>query len=182
VGRLPRRDEAKNDAGRKREEKSGGCGQEALGRVLEFEDPASAIVFCRTRVEVDELTDTSTASVVPVDVDGVVWRRFLRLQELPPKARAAAFEFAVTRGALEQNKPVLGICGGQQLLHVVLGGKLIQHIPDVIGHLGHNPEPGVFGDTEIALDAGSLGACSALPMWRWGAGTRAGSGTFVLRR
>ena len=30
----------------------------ALGRVLEFEDPASAIVFCRTRIEVDELTDT----------------------------------------------------------------------------------------------------------------------------
>jgi ATP-dependent RNA helicase DeaD len=30
----------------------------ALGRVLEFEDPASAIVFCRTRLEVDELTDT----------------------------------------------------------------------------------------------------------------------------
>ncbi len=31
---------------------------QALGRVLEFEDPASAMVFCRTRVEVDELTDT----------------------------------------------------------------------------------------------------------------------------
>jgi ATP-dependent RNA helicase DeaD len=30
----------------------------ALGRVLEFEDPKSAIVFCRTRLEVDELTDT----------------------------------------------------------------------------------------------------------------------------
>ena len=30
----------------------------ALGRILEFEDPASAIVFCRTRIEVDELTDT----------------------------------------------------------------------------------------------------------------------------
>jgi ATP-dependent RNA helicase DeaD len=30
----------------------------ALGRVLEFEDPASAMVFCRTRLEVDELTDT----------------------------------------------------------------------------------------------------------------------------
>ncbi|HQZ37578.1 MAG TPA: DEAD/DEAH box helicase [Vicinamibacterales bacterium] len=30
----------------------------ALGRILEFEDPTSAIVFCRTRVEVDELTDT----------------------------------------------------------------------------------------------------------------------------
>jgi ATP-dependent RNA helicase DeaD len=29
----------------------------ALGRILEFEDPASAIVFCRTRIEVEELTD-----------------------------------------------------------------------------------------------------------------------------
>ena len=34
---------------------------QALGRVLEFEDPASAIVFCRTRIEVDELTDTLKA-------------------------------------------------------------------------------------------------------------------------
>jgi ATP-dependent RNA helicase DeaD len=30
----------------------------ALGRILEFEEPASAIVFCRTRLEVEELTDT----------------------------------------------------------------------------------------------------------------------------
>ena len=30
----------------------------ALGRILDFEEPASAIVFCRTRLEVDELTDT----------------------------------------------------------------------------------------------------------------------------
>jgi ATP-dependent RNA helicase DeaD len=34
---------------------------DALSRVLEFEDPASVIVFCRTRVEVDELTDTLKA-------------------------------------------------------------------------------------------------------------------------
>jgi ATP-dependent RNA helicase DeaD len=33
----------------------------ALGRVLEFEDPKSAIVFCRTRIEVDQLTDTLNA-------------------------------------------------------------------------------------------------------------------------
>ncbi|MGI8673176.1 MAG: DEAD/DEAH box helicase, partial [Luteitalea sp.] len=33
----------------------------ALGRVLDFESPTSAIVFCRTRLEVDELTETLTA-------------------------------------------------------------------------------------------------------------------------
>ncbi len=33
----------------------------ALGRVLDFESPKSAIVFCRTRIEVDELTDTLNA-------------------------------------------------------------------------------------------------------------------------
>jgi ATP-dependent RNA helicase DeaD len=34
---------------------------DALGRMLEFEAPTSAIVFCRTRVEVDELTDILTS-------------------------------------------------------------------------------------------------------------------------
>lgn len=42
------------------------------------------------------------------------------------------FETAITLGAIKQNMPILGICGGQQLLNVVLGGTLIQHIPDVI--------------------------------------------------
>jgi ATP-dependent RNA helicase DeaD len=30
----------------------------ALGRVLDVESPESAIVFCRTRTEVDQLTET----------------------------------------------------------------------------------------------------------------------------
>jgi len=34
---------------------------EALGRILDIETPAAAIVFCRTRTEVDELTETLNA-------------------------------------------------------------------------------------------------------------------------
>src|SRR5206468_2421970 len=33
----------------------------ALGRLLDVENPASAIVFCRTRLEVEELTETLNA-------------------------------------------------------------------------------------------------------------------------
>jgi ATP-dependent RNA helicase DeaD len=33
----------------------------ALGRILDLESPAAALVFCRTRTEVDELTETLTA-------------------------------------------------------------------------------------------------------------------------
>ena len=33
----------------------------ALGRILDFESPKSAIIFCRTRLEVDELTETLNA-------------------------------------------------------------------------------------------------------------------------
>src|SRR5690606_25891415 len=48
------------------------------------------------------------------------------------KDQRTQFEFAITRGAIERNIPILGICGGEQLLAVVLGGSLIQHIPDRI--------------------------------------------------
>lgn len=64
------------------------------------------------------------------------------------KNRRTAFEFAMARGCVERNIPILGICGGQQLLNVVLGGTLIQHIPDsvkdALAHEQPNPrtEPG----------------------------------------
>lgn len=64
------------------------------------------------------------------------------------KTGRTRFELAMVRGALGCDMPILGICGGQQLLNVALGGTLIQHIPDEVdGALAHeqpNPrsEPG----------------------------------------
>ena len=48
------------------------------------------------------------------------------------KERRTQFEWKMSEGAIKRNMPVLGICGGQQLLNVVLGGTLIQHIPDEV--------------------------------------------------
>ncbi len=66
------------------------------------------------------------------DVDPSFYGDGERHATVETKDRRTAFEFAIARGALDRDMPVLGICGGQQLLHVVLGGRLIQHIPDAI--------------------------------------------------
>ena len=82
------------------------------------------------------------------DVDPALFGAPTRHPTVTTKDRRTAFELAATRIALSREKPVLGICGGQQLLNVALGGTLIQHIPDEIpGALPHrqpNPrdEPG----------------------------------------
>lgn len=63
------------------------------------------------------------------DVDPSLYGVHERHPTVTVKPKRTTFEMEITRLALEKNIPVLGICGGQQLLNVVLGGTLIQHIP-----------------------------------------------------
>lgn len=82
------------------------------------------------------------------DLDPSTYGASERHATVTTKDRRTAFERAVTEAALARDLPVLGICGGQQLLNVVLGGDLIQHIPDAVAdglaHEQPNPrdEPG----------------------------------------
>jgi putative glutamine amidotransferase len=72
------------------------------------------------------------------DVDPSLFGANDRHKTVITKDRRTQFELGVMRGALERGMPLLGICGGQQLLNVALGGTLIQHIPDeVAGALPH---------------------------------------------
>lgn len=66
------------------------------------------------------------------DIDPKLYGGGAQHETVTLKQSRTAFEWTITTGAIERKMPVLGICGGQQLLNVVLGGTLIQHIPDAI--------------------------------------------------
>ncbi len=50
------------------------------------------------------------------------------------------FEILITKKVLEKNIPFLGICRGMQLLNIVCGGDLIQHLPNYVSDTGINHE------------------------------------------
>jgi putative glutamine amidotransferase len=92
------------------------------------------------------------------DVDPALWGD----EPVHPKATLKPgrtdFEIAACRAALAAGKPVLGICGGQQLLAVALGASLIQHIPDEVPDaLAHEqPNPRTEPGHDVAVEPGTL--------------------------
>lgn len=92
------------------------------------------------------------------DVDPALFGAANRHQSVTTKDRRTQFELAVTKGAVEADKPVLGICGGQQLLNVALGGTLIQHIPDEVENaLAHEqPNPRTEPGHRVLIERGTL--------------------------
>ncbi len=74
------------------------------------------------------------------------------------------FERALCRAALHAGKPLLGVCGGMQLLNVVLGGTLFQDRSERPGTLDHEQphdrrEP--HHEVEIARDSRLRRICGA---------------------
>ena len=91
------------------------------------------------------------------DVDPVLFGAAERHPTVVLKARRTEFELAILSGVLQKDLPILGICGGQQLLNVVLGGTLIQHIPDEVAQsLAHEqPNPRTEPGHEVKILAGT---------------------------
>ncbi|MZR29256.1 gamma-glutamyl-gamma-aminobutyrate hydrolase family protein [Sneathiella litorea] len=92
------------------------------------------------------------------DVDPSLFGATTRHDTVVTKDRRTQFEKNITEAMLAANKPVLGICGGQQLLHVILGGTLIQHIPDEVENaLAHEqPNPRTEAGHNVKITPGTL--------------------------
>jgi gamma-glutamyl-gamma-aminobutyrate hydrolase PuuD len=73
----------------------------------------------------------------------------------PAQAHRDAGELTLLEAALERDLPVLAICRGFQLLNILRGGDLVQHLPDEVGHEGHRETLGVFSEHPVEIIAGS---------------------------
>jgi putative glutamine amidotransferase len=92
------------------------------------------------------------------DVDPSLFGAESKHATVTTKPGRTGFELAVTQAMLKRKKPVLGICGGEQLLNVILGGTLIQHIEDEVGDslLHEQPNPRSEPGHAVAVKAGTL--------------------------
>jgi putative glutamine amidotransferase len=106
---------------------------------------------------VDETLDALDGLVVSggIDIDPTAYGAARHPETDPAQSRRDAGELALLEGALERDLPTLAICRGFQLLNVLRGGDLVQHLPESVGHEGHREEPGRFSEHPIEVEGGT---------------------------
>lgn len=85
------------------------------------------------------------------DVDPVHYGADREPQTGPARPDRDHSEHVLIEAALANGVPLLAVCRGMQLLNIVLGGTLHQHMPDVVGNTDHLPTPGVFGQVSVKV-------------------------------
>ncbi|KNB49734.1 gamma-glutamyl-gamma-aminobutyrate hydrolase family protein [Streptomyces caatingaensis] len=92
------------------------------------------------------------------DLDPALYGERPHPRTAAPVPERDRWELALLAAALERGVPLLGICRGMQLMNVHAGGTLNQHLPETVGHKGHNPRVGDFADHLVEPVAGTVTA------------------------
>ncbi|MFG1791027.1 gamma-glutamyl-gamma-aminobutyrate hydrolase family protein [Nocardia sp. NPDC049149] len=64
-------------------------------------------------------------------------------------------EFRLFELARAVDLPILAVCRGLQVVNVAMGGTLIQHLPEVVGHAEHSGTDGGFTTVQVTTVPGS---------------------------
>jgi putative glutamine amidotransferase len=72
-----------------------------------------------------------------------------------PRLDRDAWEDALLTAAIDTGLPFLGICRGAQVLNIMRGGTLHQHLPETLGTDRYRVADAVFSDNEVAVDPGT---------------------------
>ncbi|CAN5181690.1 gamma-glutamyl-gamma-aminobutyrate hydrolase family protein [soil metagenome] len=89
------------------------------------------------------------------DVDPSIYGAEPHAKTDAPHARRDAGELALLQAALDRDMPVLAVCRGFQLLNVLRGGDLVQHLPDAVGNDDHKQTPGTFVEHPVEVKVGT---------------------------
>jgi putative glutamine amidotransferase len=120
-----------------------------------------AVVIPPAERDIEQTLDTLDAIVFSggADVDPARYGAEAHPETDAPQTRRDGGEMALLEAALERDMPTLAICRGFQLLNVVRGGDLVQHLPEKLGSDDHKRVPGEFAVHPVEIKAGSrLGA------------------------
>ena len=116
-----------------------------------------ALVIPPSTDAVDETLDVLDGVVFSggIDIDPTEYGAERHPATDPAQAHRDAGELALLSRALERDVPTLAICRGFQLLTVVRGGDLVQHLPETVGHEGHRETLGAFSQHPVEVKSGT---------------------------
>jgi gamma-glutamyl-gamma-aminobutyrate hydrolase PuuD len=106
---------------------------------------------------VDETLDALQGLVLSggADIGPAHYAEGLHPMTTGPHPERDEAEMMLLEAALAREMPVLAICRGMQLLNVLRGGSLHQHLPERVDHDGHREARGTFSEHDVKLAAGS---------------------------